>query len=66
MIAGHVHRTAAGVMGGCGVLALASTNLQSRLDIGAREYTVVPEPGAFALHVLVGDEVVSHVQPVVR
>ena len=66
LIAGHVHRTAVGVIGGCPVLALASTNLQAKLEIGAAEYTMVAEPATFALHVLVGEEVVSHLQPVIR
>ena len=66
MICGHVHRTVSAVLGGCGVLALTSTNLQARLDIGAAEYTMVHEPPQIAVHVLTGGEVVSHVQPVVR
>jgi 3',5'-cyclic-AMP phosphodiesterase len=66
VICGHVHRTVTTVLGGCGVLALTSTNLQARLDIGAAEYTMVHEPPQVAIHVLAGGELVSHVQPVVR
>ena len=66
VICGHVHRTVSAVLGGCGVLALTSTNLQARLDIGAAEFTMVHEPPQIAVHVLVGDAIVSHVQPVVR
>lgn len=66
VICGHVHRTATGTLGGCGVLALSSTNLQARLEIGAPEYTMGHETPLIALHVLAGGELVSHVQPVVR
>jgi 3',5'-cyclic AMP phosphodiesterase CpdA len=66
VICGHVHRTVMTTLGGCGVLALSSTNIQARLDIGAPAYTLVDEPGAIALHVLLGGEIVSHLQPVVR
>jgi Icc protein len=66
VICGHVHRTVSAVVGGCGVLALTSTNLQARLDLGAAEFTMVHEPPQVAIHVLAGDGMVSHVQPVVR
>jgi Icc protein len=66
VICGHVHRTVSTVVGGCGVLALTSTNLQARLDIGAAEFTMVHEPPQVAIHVLTGGGLVSHVQPVVR
>ena len=36
VIAGHVHRGAFGVVGGCGVVACPSTNLQAKLEIGTR------------------------------
>jgi 3',5'-cyclic-AMP phosphodiesterase len=66
VVAGHVHRAAFGVLGGCAVVTCPSTHLEARLEIGGAE--IVLEPGApgFALHVLLdGDEMVSHVQPVV-
>ena len=65
VIAGHVHRAAFGVLGGCAVVTCPSTHLEARLEIGGSE--IVLEPGApgFALHVLLDDgEMVSHVQPV--
>jgi 3',5'-cyclic AMP phosphodiesterase CpdA len=64
VIAGHVHRGAFGVVGGCGVVACPSTNLQSKLDFGAEEFTVVREPPAIAVHALLDGELVSHLQPV--
>lgn len=62
--AGHVHRGAFGVLGGCGVVACPSTNLQTRLQIGTEGFEIGDDPPAFAVHALVGDELVSHVQPV--
>jgi 3',5'-cyclic-AMP phosphodiesterase len=64
VVAGHVHRTAFAVLGGCGVAVCPSTHLQSRLEIGAREYEIVREPPAVALHAVLDGDVVTHVQPV--
>ena len=64
VIAGHVHRGAFGVLGGCGVVACPSTNLQTKLAIGSEGFTVVREPPAFAVHALLDGELVSHLQPV--
>jgi 3',5'-cyclic-AMP phosphodiesterase len=64
VIAGHVHRGAFGVVGGCGVVACPSTNLQAKLEIGSEGFAVVHEPPAFAVHALVNGELVSHIQPV--
>jgi 3',5'-cyclic-AMP phosphodiesterase len=64
VIAGHVHRGAFGVVGGCGVVACPSTNLQAMLEIGTEGYTIVREPPAFAVHALVDGELVSHLQSV--
>ncbi len=64
VIAGHVHRGAFGVVGGCGVVACPSTNLQTKLEIGAEDFTIVREPPAIAVHVLLDGELVSHLQPV--
>ena len=60
VVAGHVHRTAFGTLGGCPVVTCASTNLQARLEIGSDSFTTVTEPPAFLVHTT---EVV-HVQPV--
>jgi 3',5'-cyclic-AMP phosphodiesterase len=66
VVAGHVHRTVVGTLGGCGVLACASTNQQARLEIGSPELVFTQEPPAFALHALLDGELVSHVQPIAR
>ena len=64
IVAGHVHRTVLGTLGGCGVMACTSTNEQARLEIGSPELAFVREPPAFALHALLDGELVSHVQPI--
>jgi len=62
---GHVHRGAVGMVGGCPVVCCPSGYLHARLDLrpGA---DLVLEPGApaFGLHVLVGGQLVSHVEAV--
>jgi hypothetical protein len=52
------------VVGGCGVVACPSTNLQAKLEIGSDGFTVVREPPAFAVHALVDGQLVSHLQPI--
>jgi 3',5'-cyclic-AMP phosphodiesterase len=64
VIAGHIHRGAFEVLGGCGVLTCPSTYMNAKLEIGAPEYTMLREPPAFLLHALVDGELVSHVQPI--
>ena len=64
VIAGHIHRGAFEVLGGCGVLTCPSTYLNAKLEIGAAEYTMAREGPAFMLHALVGGELVSHIQPI--
>jgi Icc protein len=64
VIAGHVHRGAFGVVGGCGVVACPSTNLQAKLELGTEGFTIVREHPAFAVHALLDGELVSHLQPV--
>jgi 3',5'-cyclic AMP phosphodiesterase CpdA len=65
VVAGHVHRAAFGVLGGCPVFACPATHLQLRLDPRATEIVLEPTRPAFALHALLdGGEVVTHVQPV--
>jgi Icc protein len=63
VIAGHVHRSAFGTIGGCGVFACASTHLQAPLEIGSPELRLIDEPSAIALHVALDGGLVSHVQP---
>ena len=64
VLAGHVHRGAFGVLGGCGVAACPSTNLQTRLQIRPEGYEIGDDPPAMLVHALLDGELVSHVQPV--
>jgi Icc protein len=64
VVAGHVHRSAFGTFGGCGVFTCASTHLQAPLEIGSQELRLVDEPAAIALHAALDGGVVSHVQPI--
>jgi len=66
VVAGHVHRTAFGTLGGRGVVTAPSTNLQARLELGAQAFDFRPEPPGFLLHADVGGELVSHAQPLAR
>ncbi len=63
VVAGHVHRTIAGEVGGRAALTIPSTYVQSRLTF-KDEIEEADEPAGFALHAVVDGEVVSHVQPV--
>jgi len=64
VVAGHVHRGAAGRVGNCPVFTCPSTWRQGALDLrpGAPLRLSEDQP-AFALHVLMDGEIVSHVQP---
>ena len=64
VIAGHVHRAAFATVGGCAAMACPSVHLATRLEIGAPGFELAREPPAFAVHVAVGGEIVSHIQPV--
>lgn len=64
VVAGHVHRTLTGTLGGCAVVTCPSTNIQSRLNFDADGMSLVREPASILIHALVGDELVTHVQPV--
>ena len=66
VLCGHTHRAAFAVVGGCGAFTAPGVHLTARLEIGAPGYEVVAEPPAFALHVLVGGSVTTHVQPIER
>jgi Icc protein len=66
VVAGHVHRTVFGVLGGCGVASAPSTHLQARLELGARAFDFTPEPAGFLVHAELEGELVTHMQPVVR
>jgi 3',5'-cyclic-AMP phosphodiesterase len=65
VVAGHVHRTALGSVGGCPVFTCPSTWIQGELDFAhPDELSVVAEPPGFAVHVAVAGELTTHVQPV--
>jgi Icc protein len=64
VVAGHVHRTIAGSVGGRSVLVAPSTYLQLELDFEGHEIEMTPEPPGFAVHALIDGELASHVQPV--
>lgn len=65
IVAGHVHRTVAATLSGCGVLTCPSTYLQALLDIRPDSVLeLIPEPAGFAVHVWLADGIASHVQPV--
>ena len=65
IVAGHVHRTMFGRLGGCSVFTCPSTDLAIRLDLsGSSEIAVVDEPPAFAVHLAAGEGLTTHVQPV--
>jgi 3',5'-cyclic-AMP phosphodiesterase len=67
VVAGHVHRTAFDVVGGCPVVCCTSTHMQSRLEIGSTEFDLSPhEPPAFVLHALLDTgALISHAQPII-
>lgn len=64
VVAGHVHRTIAATLGGCGVITCASTNIQAALDFATDEMALTNEPPSILVHALLADEIVSHVQPI--
>jgi 3',5'-cyclic-AMP phosphodiesterase len=62
VVAGHVHRSAAGVLGGCAVTTCGSTYRQARLELETDELELTPdEPAAYALHIDVRGALISHV-----
>ena len=64
VIAGHVHRTIADTLGGCGVVTCASTNIASALNFAPDGMELVREPPSILIHALLGDALVTHVQPI--
>jgi 3',5'-cyclic AMP phosphodiesterase CpdA len=63
---GHVHRAVVGRLGAATVFALPSTDVQLVLDLEATELEFGAECPCVAVHLLAGDRVVSHIQPVDR
>jgi 3',5'-cyclic-AMP phosphodiesterase len=64
IVAGHVHRSITAVLAGRPVVTVPSTYVQARLDFRSPELAFADEPAGFAVHGLLGGELVSHVQPV--
>jgi hypothetical protein len=64
IVGGHVHRAAAGAVGGCAVVACTSVHVQSRLEIGLETFQTSDEPAGYMLHALLDSgALVSHHQP---
>jgi 3',5'-cyclic-AMP phosphodiesterase len=64
VICGHVHRTVAGEVGGRPVTTCPSTYLQARLDLRLDgEIELRTETPGFLIHAWIGDQLLSHVQP---
>ena len=61
IVAGHVHRTMTGELGGAPVLTVPSTYVQAELDFGADEIRLSAEPPGFAVHAWLDGELVSYV-----
>lgn len=64
IVAGHVHRTIVGALGATTVLAVPSPYVQLAFDLVADDVALVREPPCFAVHLLAGDRLISHVLPV--
>jgi 3',5'-cyclic AMP phosphodiesterase CpdA len=64
VVAGHVHRASQAMLGGCPTVTCTATNWQAKLELGATTAEVIHEPPSLLVHVLVGDELVTHLQPV--
>jgi 3',5'-cyclic AMP phosphodiesterase CpdA len=63
VVAGHVHQIIAASIAGRPVLSSPSTYVQARVDFDAADIELAPgEPRGFALHALVGPEIVSYVR----
>lgn len=61
VIAGHVHRTVGGELGGRALLAIPSTYAELQLEFEGSELNAVDEGRGYALHALVDGALVSHV-----
>jgi 3',5'-cyclic AMP phosphodiesterase CpdA len=66
IVAGHLHRVTASVLGGTAVLSGPSTYLQSLPDFVTEDVVWNSEPPAFALHALHRGELSSQVESVAR
>jgi Icc protein len=64
VVCGHTHRAAFATVGGCIAMTCPGVHLTAKLEFGRRGFELVREPPAFAVHVAVGGEIVSHIQPI--
>jgi hypothetical protein len=64
IVSGHVHSAVIGDIKGTSVLAVPSTDVQLVLDLNADSSRFEPATPGFALHLLVGGRIVSHLQPI--
>jgi Icc protein len=64
IIAGHVHRVIVDGLAGCPVVTAPSTYMQAEMILGASKLEMRNDPPGFALHVLAGDGLASHVQTI--
>lgn len=63
VVSGHLHRAIAAHIGGGLALTAPSTYVQARLDPAANGFPLAEgEPPAFAVHALLGDDLISHTQ----
>jgi 3',5'-cyclic AMP phosphodiesterase CpdA len=62
IVSGHLHRSIVGAVGGVPVFACPGTNRQLALDLVTTEQDLASndDPPAYALHLLLGGEVTSH------
>ncbi len=64
LVAGHVHRTLTGTLGGCPVVTCTSTNIQAALEFNAADMLLANEPPSILVHAyLPTGELITHVQP---
>lgn len=64
VVAGHVHRTVMGELGGRPLMTCPSTYLQARLNLRADgDIELRPETAGFLVHAWIDGQLVSHVQP---
>jgi Icc protein len=64
IVSGHVHSGVVGDLQGTSVLAVPSTDAQLILDLDKDSTRFQPATPSFALHLLVGGRIVSHLQPI--
>jgi hypothetical protein len=64
VVAGHVHRTMTGTLGGRSVMTVPSTYVQAQLNFDATELELTPDPAGFGVHLVVEGVLTSHVEPV--